>query len=74
MAKAQKRPGFEEQLEQLEAVIAALEKGDMPLATSSEAYRGGVELVRSLKSELEGAREQLRVLDEDGDAQQDERA
>ena len=74
MAKAQKRPGFEEQLEQLETVIAALEKGDMPLDKSIEAYRGGVELVRSLKSELEGAREQLRVLDEDGDAQQDERA
>ncbi|MGI6182881.1 MAG: exodeoxyribonuclease VII small subunit [Candidatus Fimadaptatus sp.] len=73
MAKAQKRLGFEGQLEQLEAVIAALEKGDMPLDKSIEAYRSGVELVRSLRGELEGAREQLRVLDGDGDAQ-DERA
>ena len=43
MAKTQKKPGFEEQLEQLEAVIAALEQGDMPLDKSIEEYRRGVE-------------------------------
>ena len=65
MAKTQKKPGFEEQLEQLEAVIAALEQGDMPLNKSIEEYRRGVELTRALKSQLEGARRQLALLDAD---------
>lgn len=65
MAKTQKKPGFEEQLEQLEAVIAALEQGDMPLDKSIEEYRRGVELTRALKAQLEGARRQLALLDAD---------
>ncbi|MGN0742105.1 MAG: exodeoxyribonuclease VII small subunit, partial [Candidatus Fimadaptatus sp.] len=55
----------EEQLEQLEAVIAALEQGDMPLDKSIEEYRRGVELTRALKAQLEGARRQLALLDAD---------
>ena len=65
MAKTQKKPGFEEQLEQLEEVIAALEQGDMPLDKSIEEYRRGVELTRALKAQLEGARRQLALLDAD---------
>ena len=65
MAKTQKKPGFEEQLEQLEAVIAALEQGDMPLDKSIEEFRRGVELTRALKAQLEGARRQLALLDAD---------
>ena len=65
MAKTQKKPGFEEQLEQLEAVIAELEQGDMPLDKSIEEYRRGVELTRALKAQLEGARRQLALLDAD---------
>ena len=65
MAKTQKKPGFEDQLEQLEAVIAALEQGDMPLDKSIEEYRRGVELTRALKAQLEGARRQLALLDAD---------
>ena len=65
MAKTQKKPGFEEQLEQLEAVIAALEQGDMPLDKSIEEYRRGVELTRAHKAQLEGARRQLALLDAD---------
>lgn len=65
MAKTQKRPGFEQRLEQLEAVIVALEQGDMPLDKSIEEYRRGVELTRALKSQLEGARKQLALLDEE---------
>ena len=65
MAKTQKKPGFEEQLEHLEAVIAALEQGDMPLDKSIEEYRRGVELTRALKAQLEGARRRLALLDAD---------
>ena len=65
MAKAQKQLGFEKQLEQLEEVIASLEQGDMPLDKSIEAYKRGVELTRTLRAQLNGAIEQLKVLDAD---------
>ena len=71
MAKTQKQPGFEKQLEQLEEV-AALEQGDMPLDKSIEAYKQGVELTRALHKQLEGARQQLKVLGEDEDADSQE--
>ena len=72
MAKTQKQPGFEKQLDQLEEVIAALEQGDMPLDKSIEAYKQGVELTRALHKQLEGARQQLKVLGEDEDADSQE--
>lgn len=65
MAKAQKQLGFEKQLEQLEEVIASLEQGDMSLDKSIEAYKRGVELTRTLRAQLNGAIEQLKVLDAD---------
>lgn len=70
MAKTQKQPSFEKQLEQLEELISALEQGDMPLDKSIEAYKQGVELTRALRAQLEGARQQLRVLDADADVQE----
>ncbi len=72
MAKTQKQPGFEKQLEQLEEVIASLEQGDMPLDKSIEAYKRGVELTRTLRAQLNGAIEQLKVLDADTNDNADE--
>ena len=72
MAKTQKQPGFEKQLEQLEEVIASLEQGDMPLDKSIEAYKRGVELTRTLRAQLNGAIEQLKVLDADANDNADE--
>lgn len=72
MAKTQKQPGFEKQLEQLEEVIASLEQGDMPLDKSIEAYKRGVELTRTLRTQLNGAIEQLKVLDADTNDNADE--
>jgi exodeoxyribonuclease VII small subunit len=63
MARTQKQPGFEQRLEQLEEIIASLEQGEMPLDKSIEAYRRGVELTRALREQLDGARQQLKMLD-----------
>ncbi len=62
MAKTQRQPTFEQKLEQLEQIISGLEQGDLPLDGAMDAYRRGVELTRELKTQLDGAREQLRVL------------
>lgn len=66
MAKTQRQPTFEQKLEQLEGIIDALEKGDMPLDKAIENYRRGVELTREMRAQLDGAREQLKVLDAPG--------
>ncbi|HIU47170.1 MAG TPA: exodeoxyribonuclease VII small subunit [Candidatus Fimadaptatus faecigallinarum] len=62
MAKTQKQPTFEQKLEELEQIIGGLEQGDMPLDRAIATYKRGVELTRELKTQLEGAREQLKVL------------
>ena len=64
MAKT-KEPTFEEQLAMLEEVVDTLEKGELPLEQSLEAYKKGNALVKSLRSQLEGAQKQLKILSSD---------
>lgn len=65
MAKTQKQPTFEQQFNELEALISSMDQGEMPLDESIEAYKRGVELIRALNERLEGARAELKVLDMD---------
>lgn len=62
MAKTQKQPTFEQKLDELEQIIDSLEQGEMPLDKAIATYKRGVELTCELKTQLEGAREQLKVL------------
>lgn len=54
---------FEGALEELEALVARLEDGSLPLEDSLGAYRRGVDLVRACQSRLSQAEEQVRVLE-----------
>ena len=54
---------FETALGELEALVAMMEDGAMPLEKSLAAYRRGVELVRVCQDRLARAEQQVRVLE-----------
>ena len=56
---------YEEALAELEALVGAMERGEMPLDRLLESYRRGAELLAYCRSCLDAADVQLKVL-EDG--------
>lgn len=67
---------FGEALGELEAIVAALESGQLELEESLERYERGVSLLRSLQGRLSDAQQRVTVLlgeleaeSEDGAAQ-----
>ena len=53
---------FKEASTELEQIVRALESGELELEESLERYTRGVELLRALRSRLEGAEQKVRVL------------
>lgn len=53
---------YKEASQELELIIRALEGGDLELEESLESYARGVELIKSLRSRLESAEQQVKVL------------
>ncbi len=60
---------FEEALAELEALVARMEDGELPLEESLKAYRRGAELLQFCQARLKDAQQQVKVLD--GEALQD---
>jgi exodeoxyribonuclease VII small subunit len=56
---------FEKALEELEALIARMEDGKLPLEESLAAYQRGAELVKFCESRLTDAQARIAVLDGD---------
>ena len=56
---------FEDALRELEAIVEAMEAGELPLEESVQRYRRGVELVKAAQARLKAAEQQVKVL-EDG--------
>lgn len=54
---------FESALAELEALVAAMEDGSLPLEQSLAAYRRGVELTRVCQERLAQAEQQVKVLE-----------
>ena len=50
---AAKKLSFEEKLSRLEEIVAALEKGDVPLADSLRLFEEGTKLVNACSTELD---------------------
>jgi exodeoxyribonuclease VII small subunit len=63
---ADKEPDFEQSLQQLEALIAKLERGELPLAESLALFEQGVALTRRCHASLAEARQRVEVLLKDG--------
>lgn len=53
---------FEESLKQLEAIVAQLERGDLPLDDSVRTFEEGVRLSGECKRELEQAEGKVEIL------------
>ena len=56
---------FEKALEELEALVARMEDGKLPLEESLAAYQRGAELVKFCESKLTDAQGRIAILDGD---------
>ncbi len=56
---------FEAALTELEALVANLEGGQLPLAAALTAYRRGAELLQYAQSQLQSAQDQVKILEGD---------
>jgi exodeoxyribonuclease VII small subunit len=56
-------PSFEAALAELEALVARMEAGDLPLQESLAAYKRGAELLASCQAALKDAQQQVQVLE-----------
>lgn len=63
MAKdREKKPGFEESLKRLEEIVAAMEKGSLPLEEALERYEEGVRLAGACARTLDAAEKKIEIL------------
>ena len=65
-ASSEGTPDFEKSLQELEALIARLERGELPLAESLALFEQGVALTRRCHTALAEARQRVEVLSKDG--------
>ena len=59
---AKKKLTFEERLRQVEALIAKMESGEMPLEEAMQQYEAGLNALNALEKELTAAQQRLTVL------------
>ncbi len=64
MAARKKSIDFEKSLQQLEALVTAMEKGDMSLEDSLQAFEVGIQLTRECQSRLAEAEQKVQLLTE----------
>lgn len=59
---AKKKLTFEERIQQVEALIAKMESGEMPLEEAMQQYEAGLNALNALEKELTAAQQRLTVL------------
>ena len=62
MKSKQKLPDFEQSLTELEALVAKLEQGDVPLEDALKTFERGVALTRQCQAALRTAQQKVEVL------------
>jgi len=60
--KPEKLPDFEQSLTELEALVAKLEQGDVPLEEALKTFERGVALTRQCQTSLRNAQQKVEVL------------
>lgn len=65
---SQRNPSFEENMQRLEQIVRAMERGEVPLEESLKLFQEGTELVRTCGKLLDEAKLQVKKIsvDEDG--------
>lgn len=66
MAKNAGKMSFEQRLERLQQVVERLEGSDLPLEESVSLYKEGLALGKACREQLDKARNEVRILAEDG--------
>ena len=59
---SQKNPTFEENMQRLEQIVRAMERGEVPLEESLKLFQEGTELVRSCGKLLDEAQLQVKKI------------
>ncbi len=59
---ARKKEKFEEALQKLEAIVAQMEEGDLPLEETLKAFEEGVKLARFCANKLDEAERKVEKL------------
>ena len=62
--KQNKPLSFEAAMAELEAIVASMEGGQLPLEQSLTAYKRGAELLQYCQSILQDAQQQVKILEE----------
>lgn len=62
MAKIEKPLDFEQQLKELESIVASMEKGELSLEDSLKAYEKGIKLTRECQTALDKAQQRIDIL------------
>jgi len=57
-----KNKTFEERLDRLKAIVAALEKGDLPLEDGVALFKEGQALSKECATQLEKARNEVKIV------------
>lgn len=65
MAAKKKSLDFEKSMQELEKLVNALEKGDLSLEQSLEAFEAGVKLTRECQEKLTAAEHKVQLLTEE---------
>jgi exodeoxyribonuclease VII small subunit len=64
MSKNTQPKSFEQAVGELEAIVAQMESGQLPLEQSLSAYKRGAELLQYCQSTLAVVEQQIRILNE----------
>ncbi|HWF98234.1 MAG TPA: exodeoxyribonuclease VII small subunit [Steroidobacteraceae bacterium] len=62
MPESKPLPDFERALAELEALVARLERGDLPLDEALKTFERGVELTRHCQGALKAAQQRVEIL------------
>jgi len=60
--RSEKLPDFEQSLAELEALVAKLEQGDVPLEEALKTFERGVALTRQCQTALRTAQQKVEIL------------
>jgi exodeoxyribonuclease VII small subunit len=69
MVKKKPAPAFEDALNELEQLVNRLERGDMTLEESLQAFERGVNVTRTCQKALQEAEQKVQILVEKNGAQ-----
>jgi exodeoxyribonuclease VII small subunit len=66
VARTPRQPNFEQTLAELEALVARLESGELPLDQALAAFEQGVKLTRACQAALQAAQQKVQILTQQG--------